>query len=66
MIADKEGFFMDYGILTLLPVIVVIVLSLFTKRILESLIVGTFVTYIIVDQLGFAEGWMNAFFSSRF
>lgn len=62
MIADKEGFFMDYGILTLLPVIVVIVLSLFTKRILESLIVGTFVTYIIVDQLGFAEGWMNAFF----
>jgi hypothetical protein len=52
---------MDYGLLTLVPVIVII-LSLFTKRILESLIIGTFVSYIIVDQLGFATGWMNSFF----
>lgn len=53
----------DYGILTLLPIAVVIVMSLLTKRILESLIVGTLVTYIIVDQFGFAQGWMDAFFS---
>lgn len=54
---------MEYGILTLVPIAVVIVMSLITKRILESLIIGTLVTYIIVDQSGFAQGWMDAFFS---
>ncbi len=53
---------MEYGILTLLPIAVVIVLSLITKRILESLIIGTFVAYLIVDGFGFASGWMDAFF----
>lgn len=47
---------MDYGLSTLVPVIVVIILSLFTKRILEPLIIGTFIAYMIVDQLGFATG----------
>lgn len=54
---------MEYGILTLVPILVVIVMSLLTKRILESLIVGTLVTYIIVDGTGFAQRWMEAFFT---
>lgn len=54
---------MEYGILTLVPILVVIVMSLLTKRILESLIVGTLVTYMIVDVTGFAQGWMEAFFT---
>lgn len=53
---------MEYGILTLFPIMVVIGLSLITKRILESLIIGTFITYIIVDGFDFASGWMEAFF----
>lgn len=53
---------MEYGILTLIPIVVVIGMSLITKRILESLIVGTFITYIIVDGFDFASGWMDAFF----
>lgn len=53
---------MEYGILTLLPIVVVIGMALITKRILESLIVGTFITYIIVDGFDFATGWMDAFF----
>lgn len=53
---------MEYGILTLLPIVVVIGVSLITKRILESLVVGTFITYIIVDGFDFASGWMDAFF----
>ena len=44
---------MEYGILTLIPIVVVIGMSLITKRILESLIVGTFITYIIVDGFDF-------------
>ena len=47
---------MEYGILTLFPIMVVIGLSLITKRILESLIIGTFITYIIVDGFDFASG----------
>lgn len=38
-------------------------MSLLTKRILESLIAGTLITYIIIDQFGFAQGWMDAFFT---
>lgn len=52
---------MEYGILTLLPIVVVIGMALITKRILESLIVGTFITYIIVDGFDFATGWMLSF-----
>lgn len=39
---------MDFGLWTLLPIIVVIVLALLTKRTLEPLIVGTVVAYIII------------------
>lgn len=52
---------MEYEILTLMPILVVIVMSLITKRILESLIIGTWITYIIVDGTGFAQGWMLFF-----
>ena len=54
---------MDYGILTLLPIAVVLVLALFTKRTLEPLILGTFTAYIIICGVGFPMGWMNAFFA---
>ncbi len=53
---------MNYGLLTLLPVIVVIAVALLTKRTLEPLILGTLLTYIITDGFGFAQGWMDAFF----
>ena len=36
---------MNYGLLTLLPVIVVIAVALLTKRTLEPLILGTLLTY---------------------
>ena len=39
---------MDYGILTLLPIAVVLVLALATKRTLEPLILGTLTAYIII------------------
>lgn len=53
---------MDYGLLTLLPIAVVIVLALITKRTLEPLIVGTITAYIIICGWEFPIGWMNAFF----
>ena len=53
---------MDYGILTLLPIVVVIAIALITKRTLEPLIIGTLLTYVITDGWNFADGWMDAFF----
>ena len=44
---------MDYGIWTLLPIVVVVAVALKSKRALEPLILGTLLTYIIVDGLSF-------------
>ena len=53
---------MDYGIWTLLPIVVVVAVALKSKRALEPLILGTLLTYIIVDGFSFPIGWMDAFF----
>lgn len=53
---------MSYGILTLVPIAVVIVLALWTKRTLEPLIAGTVVAYIIISGWSFPIAWMDAFF----
>jgi len=49
-----------YGLLSLVPVIIVIVMALATKRTLESLIVGSMIGYIILDGTGFFTSWMNS------
>ena len=53
---------MDYGILTLLPIAIVLVLALATKRTLEPLIAGTLTAYLIICGWNFPAGWMDAFF----
>lgn len=52
----------SYGIFTLLPVAVVILFALKTKRTMEALILGTLITYVIIGGAGFFSGWMEAFF----
>lgn len=54
---------MDYGVLTLVPILIVILIALTTKRTLEALMVGTLSTYIITDGFGFLHAWIEAFFS---
>lgn len=53
-----------YGILTLLPIAVVLFIALKTKRTLEALLLGTVVTYIIIDGPNFLESWTEAFFTA--
>ena len=53
---------MDHGILTLLPIVVVLIVALATRRTLEPLILGTVTAYVIICGIHFPEGWMNAFF----
>lgn len=53
---------MEYGIWTLLPIVVVISLALITKRTLEPLIAGSVVAYIIISGWHFPTDWADAFF----
>ena len=55
---------MDYGVLTLLPIVVVVVLALITKRTLEPLIAGSLIAFIITSGWAFPQAWMDAFFET--
>jgi Na+/H+ antiporter NhaC len=49
-----------YGIISLLPVLLVIVTALITKRTLECLIVGSMVGYVILEGTNFLGAWVNS------
>lgn len=50
---------MEYGILTLIPIVVIIVMAIVTKRSFESLIVGSVIACIIMYKQGFVPEWTN-------
>lgn len=56
---------MEYGALCLIPVAVVIGMALVTRRTLESLLVGAFVGFIIMDPnpIKFFTNFINAFYT---
>lgn len=54
--ANGGAVIVDYGIWTLLPIVVVVAVALKSRRALEPLILGTLLTYIIVDGLSFPIG----------
>ena len=49
-----------YGILSLLPVFVVIVTAIITKRAVEPLILGTLVGYAIIAKEGFIVAYLDS------
>ena len=52
-----------YGIISLVPVLVVIITAVISKRALESLLLGTFVAAIIVAGGGWFPLWMDYTFT---
>lgn len=50
---------MEYGIISLIPVAVVIVTAIITKRALESLVLGTFVAAIIIAKGDWWTTWFD-------
>ena len=54
---------MEYGIWTLLPIVVVVALALTTRRTLEPLIAGSVVAYVIIAGWQFPTAWADAFFN---
>jgi Na+/H+ antiporter NhaC len=51
-----------YGIISLLPVAVVIVTAIITKRAVEPLILGTLVGYAIIAKGGFLNAYLNSLY----
>ena len=54
---------MDYGILTLVPALVVLVLGILTKRTTESLFIGSILAYIIIGGTKFISLLVESVFS---
>ncbi|MEG0391901.1 MAG: Na+/H+ antiporter NhaC family protein, partial [Anaerovoracaceae bacterium] len=52
----------NYGILSLLPVAVVIITAIITKRALEPLILGTLVGYVIIAKEGFVVAYLDSLY----
>ena len=52
-----------YGILSLLPVFVVIVTAIITKRAVEPLILGTLVGYAIIAKEGFIVAYLDSLYT---
>ena len=52
---------MEYGVLSILPAMIVIIFALLTKKTLEALLLGTLSTYIIMYGFGFGSKWSEAF-----
>lgn len=52
----------NYGLISLLPVIVVIVTAIITKRAVEPLILGAVVGYIILDHEKFIVGYLDSLY----
>lgn len=55
---------MEYGVLSILPALIVIIFALLTKKTLEALLLGTLSTYIIMYGFGFGSKWSEAFFAA--
>lgn len=51
-----------YGVLSLLPVAVVIISAIITKRALEPLLLGTLVGFIILDQQNFVVSYLKSLY----
>lgn len=50
---------MEYGFLTLVPVIVIVVMAIITKRSFESLLVGSVIACIIMYKASFLPNWVE-------
>ncbi len=50
----------NYGLISLLPVAVVIISALITKRTLECLILGSMIGFVILEGASFLSAWMNS------
>lgn len=53
-----------FGIYSLIPTIIVLLVAIKTKKIMEPLIVGTLAGFIILDGTNFFTGWVDGIFET--
>lgn len=53
---------MDYGIVPVVPAVIVILIALTTRRTFEALLAGTFSAYLIMEGTGFVTAWVNTLY----
>lgn len=53
---------MEYGIVSVVPAVIVILFALKTRRTFEALLAGTFSAYLIMDGPGFLTSWMDTLY----
>ncbi len=53
---------MEYGIISIVPAVIVILFALTTRRTFEALLAGTFSAYIIMDGPGFLTSWIQTLY----
>ncbi|MDR2356384.1 MAG: sodium:proton antiporter, partial [Clostridiales Family XIII bacterium] len=54
---------MDYGIVSLIPILFVCVVAVLTKRVLEPLLLGGFLGFVIAAKQSFLYEWLNALYA---
>jgi Na+/H+ antiporter NhaC len=54
---------MDYGIISLVPILFVCVVAVLTKRVLEPLLLGGFLGFILVAKQNFLLEWLNGLYA---
>ncbi len=52
----------NYGLISLLPAIFVILFALYTKKTFEALILGSIFTFVIVNKGGFFNPWLDSLY----
>lgn len=52
----------DYGLLTLVPPLIVIVMALLTKRTIEPLIIGGVLAFVVANGIGFIPPYLEALY----
>lgn len=53
---------MGYGIISIVPAVIVVLFALTTRRTFEALLAGTFSAYIIMDGPGFLTSWIDTLY----
>ena len=60
---DLQGDYMNFGFLSVLPIIVMVVLVLTTKKVFESLLIATTLVFVLKDGTGFITGCVDSIYT---
>lgn len=54
---------MTFGAVSLIPVLTVCIVAVVTKRVMEPLLLGSVIGFVIIAKNGFADAWLGSFYT---